>query len=167
MLASTIAQILLRIFSISWFVTGIVHLVPTVFDVRSGRNGAVLYSAVPLLIMCAFGVVIWVFARKISLVLTKGNDAELNLTNVSAQQLMTIAIFSVGLYFVLSSCSDTFNWVHYLFINRSLEHRFAYMESPSYYDLARPLLTLLAGLAFMLTSKNWATKIFRETKNEA
>ena len=168
MTASSIAQILLRLFSLNWLLLGIVHSVPLVniiFSVGGGERYA--FVVVQPILYTAAAVIAWVAAPKISKLVSKNNDKELNLKGVTSYQLYSTAFISLGLYFTLSSFASVFNWLHFFAINSSESYGFHHEAAPSYYELTESLLTVIVGITVIFTAHVWARKLVRVEERES
>ena len=66
------------------------------------------------------------------------------------------------MYFALDSFADVFNWLHFFAINNSPDYGFHHDNKPSYYDLTKNLLTLIAGITLIFTAHIWAEKLTRQ-----
>ena len=156
---SSIAQILLRLFALNWFFTGMIQIASLMF--LHDYEPYSLYSLAPGLIYVVMASLFWRLAPLISRLIAKRNDGEVNLAGVTERQLFSTAFLSLGLYFALDSFSNVFSWIHFFVINKSPNYGFHHEEEPSYYLLLESLLTLAAGTALILTAQTWAKKLTR------
>tara|TARA_B110000879_G_scaffold110605_1_gene148022 strand:+ start:213 stop:737 length:525 start_codon:yes stop_codon:yes gene_type:complete len=161
---SSIAQILLRLFALNWFLSGFIQLATVIFLYNKESYG--IYFWAPSFIYLIAGLVFWILAPGLSRLLTKGNDGNINLGEITAYHLYSAVFVGLGLYFALSSFAKVFSWTHFFIINQSPDYGFHREQTPSYYELTESALTLLAGLAFLLTAHIWAKKITRKQKSE-
>ena len=167
--ASSIAQILLRLFALNWFLMGIIQVASVIFMAGEGLMGEgsyFFYSVAPSLIYLVAGVIFWFVAPALSRLLAKRNDGEFSLKGVTERHLYSTAFLALGLYFALDSFANVFNWIHFFSINKSPDYGFHHEEAPSYYELTEGALTLVAGIALMLTARTWATKLTRKSNSE-
>jgi hypothetical protein len=160
---SSITQIILRIFALNWFLTGIIQG-GTIVDIsQTGMlSWLSVYSSRVYLLA---GIFVWIGSPWLSRLLAKGNDKELSLRGVSEKSLFATAFISLGLYFALKSFAGAVSWIHFFAINKSPEYGFHHEQAPSYYELSEQILTLLAGIALILTSQIWAAKLSSSPKN--
>lgn len=165
--ASSIAQILLRLFALNWFLMGIFQIGTVMLMADEGSFSFHPSSLIPWLIYLLAGIIFWVMARPLSRLLANRNDGEFTLEGVTERQLYSTAFLSLGLYFALNSFANVFSWIHFFAINKSPDYGFHHQEEPSYYELTEGLLTLMAGVALMLTSRTWAAKLTRKPNCEA
>lgn len=168
MTASSIAQILLRLFSLNWLLLGIVHscqLAIMIPNIGGGEGYAI--ALVQLILYIVAAAIAWLAAPKISKLVSKNNDRELNLKGITSYQLYSTAFISLGLYFTLSSFSSVFSWIHFFAINRSESYGFHHGEAPSYYELTESLLTVIAGITVIFTAHVWARKLVRVEERES
>ena len=164
---SSIAQIILRIFALNWFLTGIIQGGTMIYMTQSSTLHWL--SVFPSLVYLLAGIFLWFSSPWLSHLLTKGSDKEVSLRGVSEKSLFATAFVSLGLYFALKSFAGAISWIHFFAINKSSEYGFHREEAPSYYDLSEQILTLLAGITLILTSQIWASKLsytLRKNKSE-
>lgn len=161
---SSIAQILIRIFALSWIIRGLVPLL-TVFFLGSDFFGAIpLYASLPYIIA---SVMFWWLAPGLSRLIAKGYDQGIpSLKGVTERQLFSTAFVSIGAYFVLSSVGKVFSWAHFFIIYQLPAYGFHRESQPSYYDLMENILTLVAGAALIGTARIWAAKLTREPRSK-
>jgi uncharacterized membrane protein YuzA (DUF378 family) len=162
--ASSIAQILLRLFALNWFLMGIIQIASVVF--MSGEGSYFFWSIAPSFVYVVAGVIFWFVAPPLSRLLAKRNDGEFTLAGVTERHLYSTAFLALGLYFALDSFANVFNWIHFFAINKSPDYGFHHEEAPSYYELTEGALTLVAGVALMLSARTWAAKLTRNTNSE-
>jgi len=155
--SSSIAQILLRLFALQWFLTGLIQAVSVIFTMRAEyfRSSHLTQGLVPFLA----GIILWFIAPKLSRLLARGNDGEVNLKGVTDEQLYTGVFLGLGLYFTLSRFGAAFSWLHFFATNQSAELGFSINERPSYYDLTETVMALAAGIFLIVTCKTWARKL--------
>lgn len=160
---SSISQALLRIFALTWFLTGTIRVLSFILssEVRTYTPDILVPSSVYLI----SGTVIWIFAPIVSRFITKDNDGKLNLAGITEYQLFSTAFIVVGLYFVLDSFASLFTWLHFFTVYNQNEYGFTQDQQPSYYDLAECALTVAAGAAIIATSKKWAAKLSKTQQN--
>jgi hypothetical protein len=154
---SSITQIILRIFALNWFLTGIIQGGTIVYISQTGTLSWL--GVFPSLVYLLAGIFLWIGSPWLSRLLAKGNDKELSLRGVSEKSLFAAAFISLGLYFALKSFAGAVSWIHFFAINKSPEYGFHHEQAPSYYELSEQILTLLAGIALILTSQIWASKL--------
>jgi hypothetical protein len=154
---SSIAQIILRIFALNWFLTGIIQGGTMIYITQNGTMPWL--SVLPSLVYLLAGIFLWIGSPWLSRLLAKGNDKEVSLRGVSEKSLFATAFISLGLYFALKSFAGAISWIHFFAINKSPDYGFHREEAPSYYDLSEQILTLVTGIALILTSQIWASKL--------
>ena len=156
---SSVTQVLLRLFALSWALTALARLAQTAVQARNHWfSGATLAAPLVMLLM---SILAWRFSPRISRALARGNDSEITLQGVTLSQLYATVFVGLGMYFALSSFADVFNWLHFFAINSSPDYGFHRENSPSYYDLTESLLTFGAGIALIFTARIWAEKLTR------
>lgn len=166
--ASSIAQVLLRLFALNWAVTGLSQIAYNVFmGAQYGFSYSLLLSLIPPLLLIAACVVTWWLAPAISRLLARGNDGAASLQGVTQSQLYATMFVGLGMYFALDSFADVFNWLHFFAIRSSPDYGFHRENSPSYYNLTESLLTLAAGIALIFTAHIWAEKLIHRAEKAA
>lgn len=155
---SGITQVLLRLFALSWALTGLVQLAQAFVQARNHFGGPLLAAPLIMLMMSSLA---WRFSPRISRALARGNDNGLNLQGITLRQLYATTFVGLGMYFALGSFADVFNWLHFFAINRSPDYGFHHENSPSYYDLTESVITFAAGLGLIFTARIWAEKLTR------
>jgi hypothetical protein len=154
---SGVVQILFRIFSLHWLLTGLIQGSSIVIISRD--RGMLWWSLLPSIVYLVAGLVFWRIAPWFSRALAKGTDDSLRLDGVSERTLFATAFISLGTYFALDSFASVFSWGHFFAISKSDEYGFHHEEAPSYYELSEALMTLAAGVLLILTAKRWAAKL--------
>lgn len=160
---SNITQILLRLFSLKWFLTGVIQIGST-WIVASQGGWDLLYLIAPLAYLIV-GALCWKLSPYVSRLVAKGIDETLTLEGVNTEQLYSAILIGLGVYFTLDSFAPVISWVHFFSINDSLADGFHQNDEPSYYDLADAALTLIAGIALILTARRWAERLCRNNKS--
>jgi hypothetical protein len=162
--SSSVAQILLRIFALNWFLTGLIQIASLAFTFREDYFS--LFNLAPSAVYFAAGILVWVSAPKLSRFLAYRNDGDFNLTGVTEQQLYAAVFLGLGLFFTLRSFAAAFNWVHFFTVNKSPDYGFHRESQPSYYDMSETVMTLAAGIFLVSTCNTWARKLARKHQSE-
>ena len=118
---STLTLVILRLFSISWFIQALISVVEvsTMFVMpEPGRIGYWNY-ALPLF-MFALACASWFAGPLLSRLITRRYDTTLAIAGLSLEDLYTLAFVFLGLYFVLNSIAPSLNWVYHFFAIGSL-----------------------------------------------
>jgi hypothetical protein len=162
---SSIVQVLLRLSSLNWFVTGLVQFATTVFALRveSFSLLRIVVSAILLLV----GVLSWVFAPFLSRLFTRGADEAASLEGVSLFSLYSTAFVGLGLWFALSNFAQVFNWIHFSITYGSKIQGMTQSGLGSFYNLSQAALTLLAGVVLVATAQIWARKLTKDSEAAA
>lgn len=155
--SSSIAQILLRIFALNWFLTGFIQV--AAFASSFQQNYQLDSFLIQGIVYLAGGILAWLIAPRLSRLLTRRNDGHFNLEGVTEQPLYTAVFLGIGLYFTLLSFGSAFSWIHFFAISKSPDYGFHRESQPSYYDMSETLMTLAAGVFLLFTSKTWARKL--------
>jgi hypothetical protein len=153
--ASSIAQILLRLFALEWIVASVIQI----FYYRiSGSDGGFHWlSYLPLFLWLIAGLLLWGAAPAISRLAANGG---FTLAGVTERMLYATAFLGLGLFFALKSFASVFTWIHhYALRNRLTEYDEALMPSPGSYSLAESIITFAAGITLVLTCRILARKM--------
>jgi hypothetical protein len=118
----------------------------------------VVYRAPAALL--AFAFLEWWLAPTISRLVTRHHDAEVALGTLSPLDLYSFAFVFLGLYFILSSVPPTLTWLHYP-LSRSAIGSTGESQS-SFYRLASPLLSLIAGVFALVPARRWARRLLAQ-----
>lgn len=160
---SQIAQIILRLFSLSWFLYGLVNIVYNYSAFLAGKFSAPQWVLLaPGLATLILAVLLWLAAPKIGKLIAQGNDQECCATSISFHQLLVAMFVGLGVYFCLSSFGAIFNWIHFLAMEQAAPKAIPDGMSRSYYSLTQEALTFAAGLFVIFTAQKWALKISKQ-----
>jgi hypothetical protein len=109
-----------------------------------------------LLVIFATGL--WVLARAIGRLVSRGVDASVSIGGLTRADLYSFAFVFLGLYFILSSFADVINWIHYFV---TVSHNDPAHNPPveNFYQLTRPCLTFVAGFVSLLGAPHWTKKL--------
>ena len=158
-----VTLILIRLFALNWGVMGPTQVVAPLV---TGQPFALWSFAVPLAYLGA-GVIGWCVAPFIAKLVTGKISAPMPEVCLPGRgDLYATAFVGLGAYFALSSFGRAFNWIHYFIVSRNDEHGFYKNESPSYYDLTEPALTLAAGVTLFLLGGRLAERMNRSQGNK-
>jgi hypothetical protein len=167
MKASTIVTIVLRIFAIYWFVTGLVGFVGVVFfrsairmlsDHGFAHLSQLLVMPLSYMILAA---VFWMFADGVAKYVVPDEDPEVGVLNVLPQDLYGLGILVVGLLSCLSHLGPLLGWVHYLVVNQAGEALMQGKTGVSMYDMTNELIPCVAGGVLALASPRLAARLVR------
>lgn len=162
--SSSVAQILLRIFALNWFLTGLIQIASMAFTFRQEYFS--IFNFAPSAVYFVAGILVWAIAPKLSRFLAHRNDGDFNLKGVTEQQLYAAVFLGLGLYFTLTSFAAAFSWVHFFAVNKSPEYGFHQESQPSYYDMSETVMTLAAGILLIFTCNTWARKLAQKHQSE-
>jgi len=157
---SSIVTIVIRLFALNWIVGGIITFASLVREITrywstSPNYWGLLYPAV----MLAIGVLFFMWSQLVARIVTPRSNPEVNLGGLTQYDLYCFAFTFLGLYFVLSSIAETLNWLHYSFLVVRDTHEGNPQRADSFYQLTRPLITLLAGGASLMFAPRFARKL--------
>jgi hypothetical protein len=161
---SSVAQILLRIFALNWFLTGLVQIAGMAFTFR--HEYFTWFSLAPSAVYFVAGIIVWMAAPKLSRFLAHRNDGEFDLGGIKEVHLYSAVFLALGLYFALSSLAVAFSWMHFFTVNSSPDYGFHKENQPSYYDMSEKFMTLAAGVFLTITCNTWARKLTQTQPKE-
>ena len=162
---SSIAQILLRLTSLHWFITGLIQLVITLFPIRHD-SFSIPPLAAPSIFLLA-GALFWVFAPFLSRQFTRGADSAISLEGVSLASLYSTAFVGLGLWFALGNFAIAINWIHYYISYGSNIEKMTNTGLGSFYNFSQPAMTVVAGVVLVASARIWARKLTKESEPDA
>ena len=162
--SSSVAQILLRIFALNWFLISLVQIASMAFTFR--QEYFTWISLVPSMLYFVAGTIVWAIAPKLSRFLADRNDGKFDLGGIKEEHLYSAVFLALGLYFTLSSFAVAFSWIHFFTVNSSPDYGFHKENKPSYYDMSERCMTLAAGVFLTMTCNKWARKLTRKQPSE-
>lgn len=162
--SSSIAQILLRLFALNWFLIGLIQIAGMAFTFQ--KEYFTFFSLAPTVVYFVAGILVWIFSPKLSRALASRNDGDFDLRGITEQQLYAAVFLGLGLYFTLSSFAAAFSWIHFFTVNKSPDYGFLRTNQPSYYQMTETVMTLVAGILLIVTCKTWAWKLARKQPSE-
>lgn len=155
-----ITVIVLRLFSLYWFVSSVglfASVAATLMPTSSATQLLWCFAAPMVLFILA--VVVFLLSYPIARFVTPPSNDTLSLQGLSLYQLYCFAFTFLGLYFVLSSVADSLNWLHYFFIVNHTSQGIAAESFTGYYKLSRSLITLIAGGLVIIAAPRCAGKL--------
>lgn len=159
MLTNVIVLIVVRLFSVLWFVQGLSMAAISSSELAYfPDNSSKFLRFLPSLFLLVMSIVGWMVAPPLSLRVLGKQDVSIPVTGLSLHDLYSFAFVFLGLYFALSSVGDVLNWLQYS-LRISLAHDFDPERRKSLYALSRPLITFVAGLICLFMGRRWATKL--------
>ena len=166
----SIVTVVLRLFSLNWFLQGLIMASSAFrYGDRQQLHSFAAFTGVPaplITLVAAVGLFYW--SGTIARIVTPKPGPEINLGGLAQYDLYCFAFTFLGLYFVLSSVADTFNWLHYTFLLIRDPHATDAQRTDTLYGLATPLITLLFGGASMLFAGRCARRLAEiQRKNQA
>lgn len=152
--ASSIAQILFRIFALKWVMSGVFRTFPNIY--LSWGNGFDFLHLVPSLAYLLMGVLVWWISPWLARMAARGNDREFNLHGVTLEHLYATALMALGVYFTLSHIASTLEWIHYFTINRNNPEA---EDATNQYEFYIDLATTVMGITLVCAARNLAAKL--------
>jgi hypothetical protein len=125
---------------------------------RDQSLSVVLAPYAPALLLVIFATGIWILARAIGRLVSRGVDTSVNIGGLTRADLYSSAFVFLGLYFILSSFADLINWIHY-FVTLFQKDPAHNPRSEHFYQLTRSFLTFGAGFVSLLGAPHWTKKL--------
>lgn len=88
----------------------------------------------------------------------------MTLDGVTRADLYSTVILGLGLYFVLSSLANVFNWIHYIAVERQMMFEYEQGNDVDYYAFSNSAMTLAAGLLLIWKADRFTCMILRGQK---
>jgi hypothetical protein len=154
---SHIAQIIIRLFSISWFLQAIVQIVALLtMNVQDLRDPALFLLGI---ITFLIAIAAWFLAPALGMLICKGNDTAEQISTITFQQLLHAMFLGIGLFFCLSSMAGLLTGLHFFLLMKSTPESIPAEFAISQYDFITPALTFFAGGFLVGSSGYWSAKI--------
>jgi hypothetical protein len=150
---TNIVVIVLRITALSWLVHGLTGLAAVAIAHPDLWN-----YAVPA-IFFVFAAIVWFLAAPIARLVTPRSESVVSIGTLSRYDLYCFAFVWLGLNFVLSSLADAVNWLHYYFTIARLTYENDPQRQQGFYQLSKPLITVIAGGLSLLFAARCAKKL--------
>ncbi|HEY3761610.1 MAG TPA: hypothetical protein VGN23_07675 [Verrucomicrobiae bacterium] len=149
MLISTLVLIIVRLFSLSWLMEGLVMMasVPMLHQMDNSRDGFFMFlrflPSVATLLAAFIG---WMIAPKLSRLITGKYDTTVAISGLTLSDLYSFAFVFVGLYFILSSLGNVLYFFYSAFARAAFNNDFLSRQIDNPYQIIRALITAVGGL---------------------
>ncbi len=166
---SSIAQIFIRLYAVKLFISAFASFGGLLTIARGASFEPVifLYGSIPNMMILVCAIILWLFAPLFSRWLTSGGNELLSLAGITPTHLYSAVFLGLGVYFVMDSFSNVLGWIHFFAVNHSNGAGGFHMdEEPSYYDLTERVLTLVGGIALIITCRRFGARIANIRQNE-
>lgn len=158
MLISAIVLIVLRLFSIQWFIRGLVMMASIIFDLAPRRAEYPVMAMVPSILTVLASIIMWFAAPSLARLIAGKYDAMVSAPLPPLRDLYAFAFVFLGINFVLQSLGDAILRFHYAIVTSALAD-FSPERQMANYDLVRSLITLVGGLLCIIFGRTWAGKL--------
>lgn len=156
---TSIVTVVLRLYAIVWFLSGLISLASGARDsFRSWSSLGFSSYVIPIsYLVVAFLIFMWshVLARMV----TPKSNSEVATGGLTLFDLYCFAFTITGLYFVLSSFADALNWIHYAVMVEREPGVPEQQMGPGFYELTRHLVTIAGGGACLVFAPRFARKL--------
>ena len=116
MLISSIALIVLRLFSIQWFLEGLVILASMAFELPGRSTNHIVMGLAPGILMLVASVVAWFAAPSLARLVAGKYDVPVSVPVPPLRDLYAFAFVFLGLYFVIESLGNAILRFHYAIV---------------------------------------------------
>ena len=163
---SAIVVIVLRLFAIQTLIKSADLALSITASLAKGPSSPQAYwSYLAPVGLVVFALLEWVLAPAISRLVTRSYKGELSLGPLSRVDLYSFAFVFLGLYFILSSIAPSLTWLHYFFAVSATGDDLA--SRRSFYDLAAPLIQLIAGVFALVFARRWVRRLIEAERDNA
>ncbi len=108
-----------------------------------------------------FALLAWIFAGTIARRVTGAVDSELRFSDVTPENLYTLGLLGMGLYYALGNLAGTINWLHYLAANGAGQAMLDGTDGLSLYEVTSVMIPFAAGAAVAVLSPKMGAKLAR------
>ena len=167
---SSLVVVVLRLFGLYWFAAFAIGLVGSLglvnFSATSGLSG--MSKFLPLLVLLTpsvylvLGILVWVFARKIALLVSGDVDFKMGSPNFVREDLYATGLLVLGVYFFLSHLGRSLNWLYYLAVNKAGDELLYGGGTVSFYDVFSQVIPCAAGLYFAIFCRRFGRRLSRK-----
>lgn len=154
---SQLAQIVVRLFAISWLLHGVIQTVG-IFATSSPQSPQPMFLVSGALAVLLAGIT-WISAPALGRWIARGNDQETMATTVSFQQLLYAMFVGIGLYLAMGSIGALINSLHFFLVLQASPESVPQGMSLSLYDLSKSAITVASGSALVLSAAYWSKRL--------
>ena len=157
---TSIVTIVLRLFALNWLLQGAFLLSSATTDfVHSNSFFSEYWRLAPLAGLVVAGILLFFWSHLLARIVTPRPHQDVAFGSLTQYDLYCFAFTFLGLYFALSSIANTLNWLHYFLLVMRDTHENNPQRSSAFYEVTRPLITLIAGCACLLFAPRCARKL--------
>jgi hypothetical protein len=164
---NSIIVIVARLFALNWLLHAFA-LIASALATPSLQDRSVsttVLGSAPGILLLILAVFLWTLAPAVARFVSRGFDTTVSVGSLARSDLYSFAFVFLGLFFMLSSCADVIDWIHYFTVSRYAPTRDPRIQS--FYELTRPCLTFVAGLVCLLGAPRWTRKLVaRDQKDQ-
>lgn len=156
---SQIAQIIIRLFAVVWFVSSVVQIILVFVVNRSGMSDPLAWA--PTIVTFLFALAVWFAAPTLGRLIAGKNDPQETVTGVTFGQLLHAMFIGLGLYFCLGSFASLLSNAYFMVVLAEAhpEEMIKIGMNVSTHHLVKDLLTFAAGVFVIWTAPHWVRKI--------
>jgi hypothetical protein len=154
---SQLAQIIVRIIAISWFLHGVIQTVG-IFATSIPQSPQPIFLASGVLaILLSF--ITWISAPLLARWMARGNDQEVMATTISFQQLLYSMFVGIGLYLAMGSIGSLINSLHFFLVLQASPESIPKGMEVSRYELSKSAITVAVGAALVVSAAHWSKRL--------
>ena len=154
---SQLAQIIIRLFAISWFLHGVIQTVG-IFATSSPQSPQPIFLASGVLaILLSF--ITWISAPPLGRWMARGNDWEAMATTMSFQQLLYSMFVGIGLYLAMGSIGSLINSLHFFLVLQASPESIPKGMEVLRYELSKSAITVAVGAALVVSAAHWSKRL--------
>ena len=155
---SQLAQIIIRLFAISWFLNGIIQTAG-IFAMNSRRMPEpMLLVSGGIAILLSLGA--WSLAPAIArLISSREIDQEGVVSPITYQHLLNAMFIGIGLYFSLGSIGELINSLHLFLVMQASPESIPTGMGLSPYELSKSAITFAAGGFLIISAPHWSRRL--------
>lgn len=152
-----LAQILLRLFAISWFLYGIVQTAGILAMNQHGMpDPKLLVSGA---VASALAIAAWFLAPALGRRIASPENQESDFSTITYEQLLKAMFIGIGLYFALSSIGALINSLHFHLVMKTAPESIPLGMRFSPYDLSKHAITFAAGVSLIASASHWSRRL--------
>lgn len=155
---SQLAQIILRLFTLSWLLHGI-NLAATAIAMH-GQGMPEPTQLVPAAVALALAAAVWALAPAIGRFIASSDKEQPNpVPAVSFQQLLYAMFVGIGLYWGLSSVGVLINSLHFYLVLQADPKSIPAGMQLSPYEVSKGVVTFASAICLTLSAPHWSRRL--------
>jgi len=157
----SIVSIVLRLFCIQWFITGLSWLFPMLTSWNGYDTTTKLAMYFGPLFFIVISAVFWVSTPAIARAVTRRDNMPVNTGGLTKHDLYCFAFVLLGLSLLLSNFAATLSYAYQFLVVFSQTHEHDPARNRPVYDMMRYGISLVAGWVTLLYAGRFSTMLIR------